>query len=91
VTGAGIAAAVISGTLAGRVAAQAIKRDDLAVLDEYEREWDGFMAGPLRHALSKRRYLDQHWCDDARALSGLLRETWIAFKAYGRRRKRKKR
>jgi len=84
ITGAGVLAAVVSGTLAGNAAAQAIKSDDLAALDEYEREWSAFMGGPLRHALNKRRYLDRHWSDDHAVLSGVIRETWIAFKEYGR-------
>ena len=46
------------------------------------------MGGPLRHALSKRRALDECWSDDAAALSGVVRETCGAFKAYGRRQKR---
>jgi flavin-dependent dehydrogenase len=78
ITGAGVASAVIGGTLAGQAAAQ-------DVLDEYELEWASFMRGPLRHALTKRRYLDEHWSDDPAQLSALLRETWVAFRAYGRR------
>ncbi len=88
VTGAGIFAAIVSGTLAGQAAARAVKSDDLTALDEYEREWNAFMGGPLRHALTKRRHLDEHWSDDAAALSGVVRETWVAFKGYGRRQRR---
>ena len=84
-TGAGISAAVISGTLAGRAAARAIVTDDLAALDEYEREWASFMRGPLCHALSQRTCLDQHWSDDPTTLSAVVRQTWIGFRAYGRR------
>ncbi|MEE8389728.1 MAG: NAD(P)/FAD-dependent oxidoreductase [Anaerolineae bacterium] len=87
VTGAGIFAAVVSGTLAGQAAARAVKSDDLTALDEYEREWTAFMGGPLCHALTKRRYLDEHWSDDPAVLSDVVRETWVAFKAYGRRKK----
>jgi digeranylgeranylglycerophospholipid reductase len=78
ITGAGVASAVIGGTLAG----QAVAR---AALDEYEREWASFMRGPLRHALAKKRHLDQDWSDDPGQLGRLLRETWVAFRAYGRR------
>ena len=86
VTGAGVLAAIVGGTLAGQAAARAIKSNDHSALDEYEREWASFMGGPLRHALSRRRYLDQHWSDDPLALSRTVRDNWIAFKAYGRRR-----
>jgi geranylgeranyl reductase family protein len=91
VTGAGVAAAAIGGTLAGQAAARALDPQQTegssfqAALDGYDKEWASFMRGPLRHALEKRRYLDEHWNDDAGQLSALLRETWIAFKAYGRR------
>lgn len=85
VTGAGIFAAVVGGTLAGEAAAQAVKSDDLTALDRYEREWEAFMGSPLRHALDKRRYLDEHWSDNPAVLSAVVRETWIAFKGYGRR------
>ncbi|MFQ6102142.1 MAG: geranylgeranyl reductase family protein [Anaerolineae bacterium] len=85
VTGAGIFAAVVGGTLAGAAAAQAVKSGDLTALDEYEREWASFMGGPLRHALTKRRALDSRWSDDPAKLSAAVRETWVAFKGYGRR------
>ncbi len=78
VTGAGILAAVVSGTLAGQAVAHGRP-------DEYPREWSAFMAGPLRHALSRRQALDARWSTDVQALSTALRESWIAFRAYGRR------
>jgi flavin-dependent dehydrogenase len=86
VTGAGVAPAVIGGTLAGQAAALAVRSGDLAALDGYEREWASTMGGPMRHALAVRRELDRHWSDDPEALSARLRETWIAFRGYGRRR-----
>lgn len=85
ITGAGIANAVIGGTLAGQAAVRAVRAGDLTVLDTYEREWSSFMRGPLRHALDKRQYLDQHWSNDRVALTRVLGENWIAFKEYGRR------
>jgi geranylgeranyl reductase family protein len=88
VTGAGVAAAVIAGSLAGSAAARALQSGDLDALDAYEREWSSTMAGPLRHALTKRRELDRRWIDEPTALSAAVRETWIAFKDYGRRRGR---
>jgi geranylgeranyl reductase family protein len=88
ITGAGVAAAVIGGTLAGQAAAQAIRADKLDKLDLYEDEWSSFMRGPLRHALDRRQTLDRRWSDDPSRLSALLRETWIAFRGYGRRKRR---
>lgn len=89
VTGAGIFSAVVSGTLAGQAAAKAVQ-GELAALHEYEREWTAFMAGPLRHALNKRRHLDAHWSDDPAALSDAVKQDWIAFKAYGRRKQNRR-
>ncbi len=86
ITGAGILTAVVSGELAGQAAARAIESGDPAALNDYTKEWASFMQPPLRHALQKRRFLDQKWSDDPVALSGLIRQTWIAFKEYGRRR-----
>jgi geranylgeranyl reductase family protein len=83
ITGAGVANAVIGGTFAGEAAARAVRADDLGLLQGYEDAWAA-MRGPLRHALSKRQHLDRHWTDDPARLAALLRETWIAFKAYGR-------
>lgn len=83
ITGAGIFAAVVGGTLAGRAAARAIQRGDPAALDEYVQEWSAYMGGPLRHALEKRRELDRHWGDDPTALSAAIRRSWIAFREYG--------
>jgi flavin-dependent dehydrogenase len=100
ITGAGVAAAVIGGTLAGQAISQGLapraKAESgipqlagasvlEAALDGYEQAWASFMRGPLRHALQKREHLDRCWTDDCEQLSACLRETWIAFKAYGRR------
>jgi len=85
VTGAGILSAVVSGALAGEAAAAAARADDLSILAQYEREWAAYLGGPLRHALSKRRELDRRWTDDRPILSAAIRDTWIGFRAYGRR------
>ncbi len=50
ITGAGILAAVVAGTLAGQAIVRALRAGDLGRLDEYEAEWQPFMGGPLRHA-----------------------------------------
>ena len=85
ITGAGILAAVISGELAGRAVASAIGSGDLGRLATYQEELDAYLGGSLRHALMRRRQLDAEWCDDSGMLSESLHETWIAFRAYGRR------
>lgn len=83
ITGAGIFAAVVGGTLAGQAAARAIRTGRMDALQDYENEWEAWMGGPLRHALMKRRYLDQHWETDPSTLTAVLRRCWIAFQEYG--------
>jgi flavin-dependent dehydrogenase len=85
ITGAGILVAVISGALAGRAAAAAVRLGDLGALEGYEAEWVPYMSGSLAHALRKRRSLDELWTDDPADLSDLIRQNWIGFKAYGKR------
>lgn len=85
ITGGGIAPAVISGQMAGQAAAHALTAHDPAALDAYPQNWQAMMAGPLRQALTNRRYLDAHWSYDRDALSAVIAETWIAFPAYGRK------
>lgn len=85
VTGAGIFAAVVGGTLAGEAAVKALRSGNLELLEEYEKEWSAFMGGPLKHAANKRRYRDERWSDDPAALSQLIQETWVACKGYARR------
>jgi geranylgeranyl reductase family protein len=84
ITGAGIASAVIAGTFAGEAAGQAACTGNLDALDGYEEQWS-YMHSPLRHALERRHFMDDAWSDDPVALSAALRESWIAFKGYGRR------
>jgi digeranylgeranylglycerophospholipid reductase len=52
-TGAGIYSALLTGYLAGRVAAEAIKKGKFSAshLKKYERLWKGFMGGELRRSL----------------------------------------
>ncbi len=84
VTGGGIAPAVLSGQMAGEAAARAAAGGDLSALDAYPAAWHEAMGGPMRQALTNRRYLDAHWSQDVAALSAAVAETWIAFPAYGR-------
>jgi len=86
ITGAGIAGAVIAGTFAGEAAGQAVRTGNLDALNGYEEQWS-YMHRPLRHALERRHFLDGAWSNDPVALSVALRESWIAFKGYGQRRR----
>jgi len=57
----------------------------VAALERYPQEWEATMGAPLSQAVANRRYLNARWSDDPAVLSDLVRETWIAFAAYGRR------
>ena len=85
ITGAGVANACLCGQMAGRAAARAALCGDPAALEQYEREWRGYLGGVLAHAVTKRRMLSRGWTQNPTALSALLRRTWVAFPAYGRR------
>ncbi|HNS50069.1 MAG TPA: geranylgeranyl reductase family protein [Anaerolineae bacterium] len=85
ITGGGIAPAVLSGQMAGRAAARAAQGEGEEALERCAREWADAMGGPMRQATANRRYLDARWSEDPAVLAALVRETWIAFPAYGRR------
>jgi len=85
ITGAGVAYACLCGQMAGRAAAHAALLDDLSLLGEYEQEWRDYLGGVLTHAVAKRRFLEEGWSRGLATLSVLLRQTWVAFPAYGRR------
>jgi len=53
ITGAGILHAVIAGELAGRVAAEAIVKEDLGVLNNYDSEWQETVGKSFPMALLK--------------------------------------
>jgi flavin-dependent dehydrogenase len=80
ITGAGVAAAVISGTAAGKAAAECVKRGSMAPFTEYEREMRARFGGVLAHARAKRRVMEHKW--DETPLAPLCERTWIAAKGY---------
>lgn len=84
ITGGGIAPAVRSGQMAGQAAASCSTGFPAWALDRYPQEWEAAMGAPQHQALANRRHLDAHWSDDPVALTAYIRDTWIAFPAYGR-------
>jgi geranylgeranyl reductase family protein len=82
ITGAGILNAVIGGEIAGRVAAEAVARDDLDYLKNYEVEWRDFFGQPLSYGASKRMYLEENWNKNGTGFEDLIRKTWVGFKEY---------
>jgi digeranylgeranylglycerophospholipid reductase len=83
ITGGGILQAVLSGDLAGRAAAAALKTRSNKLLTKYEDEIRGAYGGVIKHALSKRSFMMQHWNDPD--FEAVCEATWIGFEGYQRR------
>lgn len=81
ITGAGIAAAVISGESAGRAAA-AWLGGDADALDDYEEEVRDQFEGTIRRAVQRRNELKSVWRTPAARNDQVMRRGWIAFKEY---------
>lgn len=81
VTGAGIAAAVISGTLAGEAAASWLA-GKVAALDSYVEELEDLFGPALRRALHRRRELQQRYAGGRSPTPADLRRGWIAYQDY---------
>ncbi|HEV2220902.1 MAG TPA: NAD(P)/FAD-dependent oxidoreductase, partial [Casimicrobiaceae bacterium] len=81
VTGAGIAAAVHSGTLAGDAAADAVAGDPDALV-AYEDELDALFAVALSRALRRREELAHAMQMDTLPRSSALRRGWVAYPEY---------
>ena len=81
VTGAGIAAAVQSGALAGDAAADAVAGAPDALVD-YEDELDALFAAALSRALRRREELARAAQTDALPRRAALRRGWVAYPEY---------
>ena len=78
ITGAGIFAASTCGAMAGSWAAKAIKKQDLALLDNYEVEWREMFGRSLNHAVKKREKMESDWHN----FDSIIKSCWIAFPEY---------
>jgi len=88
ITGAGILNAVMAGEIAGRVAAEAVARDDPAYLKQYEIEWRESLGESLSYGALKRKFLEENWNRDGIDFKDLIRKNWVGFKEYYKDRKR---
>ncbi len=88
ITGAGILNALLTGRIAGRIAAEAVKKGSLSHLENYELEWRELLGGGLSYAASKRDWMEENWSRTDMDFEKLIRRTWTGFKEYheGRRR-----
>jgi len=78
ITGAGIFAAVSCGRMAGKWAAEAIRRGDVGILSEYEREWRDLLGHTLDRATRKRQIMEQQWD----RFHQIIKSCWIGFREY---------
>ncbi len=88
ITGAGILTAVMAGEIAGRIAAEAVAKGDLAYLAKYETEWKEMFGKPLFYGTLKRKSLEENWNQPGVDFEGLIRKTWVGFKEYHADRKK---
>jgi digeranylgeranylglycerophospholipid reductase len=83
ITGGGIFQAVVSGDLAGRAAAAALKSRSNNLLTKYEDDIRRAYNGVMNHALSKRSFMMRHWNDPD--FEAVCEAAWIGFQGYQRR------
>ena len=88
ITGAGILNAVIGGQIAGKIAAEAIVREDLGHLSRYEIEWREVFGNSLQYGFSRRNFLEENWNRKDFDFNELIRKTWVGFKEYYQDRKK---
>ena len=81
VSGAGIASAVISGTLAGQAAGDWLAGDAQAA-EEYAAELDALFSRALARAVHRRAEVLYRYHDGHRPSPAALRRGWIAYEEY---------
>ncbi len=83
ITGAGIAAAVVSGECAGSAAARYCEGDE-AAWREYDEEIRDLFGASLEHAVARRRWLAGRLNQRGASADQVQRRGWIAFPDYFR-------
>ncbi len=82
ITGAGILNAMLSGEIAGRIAAEAIVSKDFGILKNYEKECYETFGKSLRYGFLKRNLLEENWNKSGFSFKELIQKTWVGFKEY---------
>jgi len=80
ITGAGIHNAILAGEVAGKTIIQALKKDDIELLSNYETRIRRLLGKPFGRALEKRKKMDA--CSNNELLQEHLPELWVTFKGY---------
>jgi geranylgeranyl reductase family protein len=81
ITGAGIAAAVISGEAAGASAARFLA-GEAGALDDYEEDIRDQFETTLARAVARRRAMTRYWARPEARADAMHRRGWIAFPEY---------
>ncbi len=79
VTGGGIMNAIVSGEMAGAIAARSVACGNPGLLAEYPRKWQSFLGRYLDRAEQQRHYMDTNWTYDERQFEELIKRSWISF------------
>ena len=82
VTGAGIAAAVASGELAGQAAAAWLLERNVNALRLFEEDIRDQFGASLERAVARRAWLGQYWGTPAAGDDRVQRRGWVAFPEY---------
>ena len=82
ITGAGIAAAVVSGERAGAATAACLAGEAPAALAGFEEDVRDQYEGSIRRAVERRAFLDRCWNTPKARDDRALRRGWIAFDEY---------
>ena len=82
ITGAGIAAAVASGELAGEAAARYVLEGVASALADYDAEIREQYTPSLQRGIARRQWLNQYWHTQGAREDTLHRKGWIAFPEY---------
>ena len=78
ITGAGIHSAVVCGAIAGKWAAEAVRKSDAGLLKNYDDQWRDLFQDSLDRAYRRRRAMEADWEDFPRT----VKSCWIAFREY---------
>lgn len=79
VTGGGIMNAIVTGTAAGELAAEAVLENNTELLSDYSRRWQSFLGRYLDRATRQRQDMDANWTNNPDDFARLIRRTWISF------------
>jgi len=85
VTGGGIMNAIVTGEMAGEIAARSVVEGNPGLLAEYPRKWQSFLGRYLDRAEQQRHYMDTNWTYDNRKFENLIKRTWISFNSCASR------